>query len=109
VGSPELALNPAPSKASILVDLLKCSWKLSRSFCGTTLGLAADEAILRAMSGSDSLAAARVLWYSCGNAAGEAKGQSVSCVRCLCLPNTKAGVKWWQSGDACATSVRHYR
>jgi hypothetical protein len=56
VGRPELALKPAPKRARILVDWLKCSWKLSRSFCGTTLGRAAEDAILRTMDGSDRVA-----------------------------------------------------
>jgi hypothetical protein len=59
VGSPELALKPAPNNASILVDLFKCSWKLSRSLCGTTLARAAEEAILRATCGSDRMAVVR--------------------------------------------------
>jgi hypothetical protein len=47
VGSPDDADSPAPRSASILVDLFKCSWKVSRSLWGTRLGRAAVEAMLR--------------------------------------------------------------
>src|SRR5690242_9475092 len=59
------------------VDLVRCSWKLSRSFMGTILGLAVVAAILRMICDRDRMA---VLHYICNMIA----GLSVTCVRRQC-------------------------
>jgi len=81
VGSPDEADSPAPSNARIRVDLLRCCWKLSRSLGGTTLGWAADEAILRMMLGSVTVEVVFFADWACEEE--EDKRPVVSCVRWL--------------------------
>jgi hypothetical protein len=81
VGSPEEADSPAPRRARIRVDLFRCCWKLSRSFCGTTLGLAAEEAILRMMV--DSITVVVVFFAERVCEEKEDKSTGLSCVRCV--------------------------
>lgn len=67
------------------VDLARCCWKLSRSFGGTALGLAAVVAILRMRVGRITVTRAVVFFADC---VCEERDRLVvvilvSCMRCL--------------------------
>ena len=84
VGRPEEADSPAPKRARIRVDLARWCWKLSRSFGGTALGLAAVVAILRRV-GRITVTRAAVFFfadYVCEER-DSLVGVLVSCMRCL--------------------------
>lgn len=94
VGSPEEADSPAPRSARIRVDLFRCCWKLSRSLGGTTLGLAAEEAILRMIVGSVTVVVV-VFFADWACEEEEDKNPAVSCVRCL------SDRQKWGPGSVC--------
>jgi hypothetical protein len=85
VGRPEEADSPAPKRARIRVDSARCCWKLSRSFGGTTLGLAAVVAILRMRVGRITVTRAAVFFFA--DCVCEERDSLVvvlvSCMRCL--------------------------
>lgn len=86
------------------VDLVRCSWKLSRSFLGTILGLAVVAAILRMIYDRDRTA---VLHYICKMVA----GLSVTCVRRQCrhiLGSKHRHMQRGSCGAACGLGQARY-